>query len=353
MEDILNLTMSQRAEIGQRIGALSTIVCPSKAYFAKSIGITPQNLYNWINRGANLDAVELITDVHKQVNSEWLITGIGEPVNDVTNNESKNGHDHNGKRIERIAKYLCSNLAEFARMLGEKPITVKSWIANGVNDNVIDMITSRFPSVNRDYLTDGTGKPLFDDKQINKRIPIPVLNISLDTLGGRISYIIANTCKSKVEFSNIVEESPATVQRWCKSGAPLNKLHKILDKFPVVNSEWLFNGKGLPFNDNSEPEEAPTTEESPSVSSVVTHQQKIDESIDMGTASQSMVASQPMAEEAITQTIQMLSSAINSLTAQLSDKDRIIIQKLEEIASKDERIRQLEKMLNEQNNPKP
>lgn len=367
--------MNQKAEIGHRIAILSTTVCPSKADFAKSLGISPQNLHNWISRGANMDAVELICSVHKNVNTGWLASGIGEPINNDINIQSENEQYNNGKRVDRVARYLCSNLADFARMLGEKPLTVKSWIANGVDNNIIDMIVSRFPNVNREYLTDGIGKPLLDDNQPNKQITNSNLNISLDTLGGRISYIIANTCKSKVEFANIVEESPATVQRWCKSGAPINKIQKIVAKFPIVNSNWLLNGNGLPFLDtppaNSDIQN--TAELSPEELQSLLRQSGIpvtnasDEEIKARTfeALRTFVDAFDKKEdnlfpreektipsggnEIMNNTVQILSSVIDKLSSQLSDKDKVIIRQMDEIASRDERIRELEKLIHQNN----
>lgn len=375
MEDILSLTMSQRSEIGKRIGLISTTVCPSKADFAKSVGITPQNLHNWISRGANLDAVELITAVHRQVNPDWLINGEGEPINKDVNFTSNNEQEHNGKRIDKVARYLCSNLSEFARMLGVKPITVKSWIANGVDTNIIDTIVSRFPNVNHDYLISGTGKPLLEDKQINKQIGSPALNISLDTLGGRLSYIITNTCKSKVEFANIIGEKPQTIQRWCKSGAPMNKIQLILSKFPIVNSDWLINGNGLPFLDNPQENSAlqNTTELSPDELQSLLQQSGIPTTsasaeerearayeymrtindniskMDDNLFPQEEKTIPSGGSEIMNQVVQALTSTINSLTAQLSDKDKIIMKQMDHIASLDERIRQLEKLMYQNN----
>lgn len=266
-----------------------------------------------------------------------------------------------GKRIGELAVALCGSKASFARSMDITPQNLNHWVSRGASDSILQYILLKHPNVNKEWLYEGVGK-MITNCRINKPVTIDVTNtvrvangeIARSRLiGERIKFASENLAPTKTAFADKLGESPKTLNSWIVRGTNKRNLERILAAYPVINREWLFSGYGLPFNDNPEPEETPTTEESPSISSVVTHQQKIDESIDMGTASQSMVASQPMAGEAITQTIQMLSSAISSLTAQLSDKDRIIIQKLEEIASKDERIRQLEKMLNEQNNSKP
>lgn len=258
-----------------------------------------------------------------------------------------------GRRIGALAVALCGTKRAFAKGLDITPQNLNHWISKGVSDSIIEYVLIRYPQVNKEWLYEGKGNMINVCRMGNVEIEGIDNMPRQKQIGARIKYVSENLAPTKTAFAEKFGESPKVLNAWIVRGANKRNLERILAAYPIINREWLFSGYGLPFNDNPEPEEAPTTEESPSISSVVTHQQKIDESIDMGTASQSMVASQPMAGEAITQTIQMLSSAISSLTAQLSDKDRIIIQKLEEIASKDERIRQLEKMLNEQNNPKP
>lgn len=259
-----------------------------------------------------------------------------------------------GKRIGELAVALYGSKRKFADAMNITPQNLNHWVTRGVKDSIIEYILLKNPKVNRNWIYNGTG----DMININVKTDIPQIDVLRELprarqIGERIKYASEHLEPTKTAFAAKLKISPNVLNSWIVRGTNKRNLELMLATYPVINREWLFSGYGLPFNDNPEPEETPTTEESPSISSVVTHQQKIDEGIDMGTASQSMVASQPMAGEAITQSIQMLSSAISSLTAQLSDKDRIIIQKLEEIASKDERIRQLEKMLNEQNNSKP
>ena len=53
--------------------------------------------------------------------------------------------------------------------------------------------------------------------------------------------------------------------------------------------------------------------------------------------------------ETMNQVVQALTSTINSLTAQLSDKDKIIMKQMDHIASLDERISQLEKLMYQNN----
>lgn len=68
------------------------------------------------------------------------------------------------ERILFIIKHFCDgNKAEFARVMGEKPQTINSWVTRNAGDNVTKKILSKFQEVNPVWLLTGEGSMLIED----------------------------------------------------------------------------------------------------------------------------------------------------------------------------------------------
>ena len=68
------------------------------------------------------------------------------------------------ERILFIIKHFCDgNKAEFARVMGEKPQTIKSGVTRNAGDNVTKKILSKFQEVNPVWLLTGEGSMLIED----------------------------------------------------------------------------------------------------------------------------------------------------------------------------------------------
>lgn len=70
------------SNVGERIAFIAKTFCKSKAEFAAIMGEKPQNIQNWIKRGASNKTLYYILSKFQMVNEDWLINGIGVPFND-------------------------------------------------------------------------------------------------------------------------------------------------------------------------------------------------------------------------------------------------------------------------------
>lgn len=78
-------------ELGQRIKELALRKCRSQREFAELLGVSPQSLNNWINRGASNDTVMFIANKFPDVSLQWLLKGNGEMTSIAVDNNKVNG----------------------------------------------------------------------------------------------------------------------------------------------------------------------------------------------------------------------------------------------------------------------
>lgn len=82
------------------------------------------------------------------------------------------------------------------------------------------------------------------------------------TINKKIKKIREHFCNdSNIEFSKIMGESRQAVNNWIRDGYSVGNgvLYKILEKFPQVNKEWLFDGEGeMLKSDNTQVSEPQT-----------------------------------------------------------------------------------------------
>ncbi|WP_042369868.1 LexA family transcriptional regulator [Bacteroides neonati] len=63
---------------GERISSIISHFCKSKAEFARTMEESPQAVSNWVSRGAGKNVLNKILSKFPNVNTNWLLTGEGE-----------------------------------------------------------------------------------------------------------------------------------------------------------------------------------------------------------------------------------------------------------------------------------
>lgn len=288
--------MALNVETGRRIGDLAITLYGSKTKFAEAMGITPQNLNHWICRGVKNSILELILFKHPNVSREWLYEGKGTPIIQNIQSDDKKQEEVEevprkkqiGIRIKYASEHLETSIKEFSDKIGESIETITEWINKGSSKTNLERILAAYPIINRDWLINGNGLPFLDNPQENSALQ-NTTELSPDEL------------QSLLQQSGIPTTSASAEEREARAYGYMRTINDIISK----------------KDDNLFPQEEKTI---PSGGS-----------------------------EIMNQVVQALTSTINSLTAQLSDKDKIIMKQMDHIASLDERIRQLEKLMYQNN----
>lgn len=130
---------------GEKISQIIKHFCESNAEFAKMMGETPQNINNWIKRGAGINILGKILEKFPQINMNWLlkdegeITGSAEVVR-VIREETNHKEDIQALKdeIERL-KLLCAKKAS-TRVVVEFDVDSDEFVKLGLKEKVVQVL---------------------------------------------------------------------------------------------------------------------------------------------------------------------------------------------------------------------
>lgn len=123
--------------------------------FAKKVlGKEGTILYNIIKEvnGLSINVLNDIQKVYPELNSDWLVNGKGEMIRGL-----KSGSN---ERIIQFIKYLKLNNSKFEQLCGLKSYRIMRGI---INFKEMELIKSRYPELNIDWVKTGEGEMLVSD----------------------------------------------------------------------------------------------------------------------------------------------------------------------------------------------
>lgn len=124
--------------------------------FATAMGVEPQHVNNWFNRGIPKARIFKVADF-LQVNARWLADGEGDSAPDQQ--QSSITVDGNAKRFEEALSLAGITGAELARRLGlENEQNITNWKSRGVPAARVSAVAAAL-NVSRDWLESGQGEP--------------------------------------------------------------------------------------------------------------------------------------------------------------------------------------------------
>ena len=94
----------------------------NKAVFARELGISPQTVTNWINRGISKDGLALIQKSIPSINPEWLLKGEGEMLKREKKEEAGSIKQHPIKDNHNDLKLKQKEEAEESASIKQRPI---------------------------------------------------------------------------------------------------------------------------------------------------------------------------------------------------------------------------------------
>ncbi|WP_212124170.1 DUF2971 domain-containing protein [Bacteroides pyogenes] len=73
---------------GEKISWIISRFCEGNADFARKLGEKPNTISNWVKRGVSLNVYEKIIEHFPDINTDWLIRDLGNPLRDGSQGES-------------------------------------------------------------------------------------------------------------------------------------------------------------------------------------------------------------------------------------------------------------------------
>lgn len=131
---------------GVKISQIIKHFCESKADFAKKMGETPQNIQNWIKRGAGMAILEKLLEAYPQINLNWLLKDEGEMFSsDFSPIQKSQTDDHSDElqnlkaEVDRLRE-LCQR-KKSTRVVVEFDVDSDEFVKLGLKDKVVQVLT--------------------------------------------------------------------------------------------------------------------------------------------------------------------------------------------------------------------
>lgn len=131
---------------GEKISQILKHFCLTNAEFAKIMGETPQNIQNWIKRGAGMTILEKLLKVYPEINMNWLLKDEGEMLVSHSSLIQEKSERHPNKEelqtlkdeIERLRE-LCQRKAS-TRVVVEFDVDSDEFVKLGLKDKVVQVL---------------------------------------------------------------------------------------------------------------------------------------------------------------------------------------------------------------------
>lgn len=132
---------------GGKISQIIKHFCESNAEFARNVGETPQNINNWVTRGAGMNVLEKILEKYPEVNLNWLLKDEGEmlSVREVVKVIEKPSENADmilalKERIKTL-EYQLNNKKSFAKVVVEFDVESDEFLKMDIKDKVVQVLT--------------------------------------------------------------------------------------------------------------------------------------------------------------------------------------------------------------------